>query len=67
MMEATTDPAVQDSLEKQMPRDVSDDDIFKPRNQPTTEAIITESHSEKVSWGCSQQKYIEKILFFCHT
>ena len=50
MMEATTESAVQESLGKQMPRDVSDDDIFKPRNQPTTDAIITESHAEKVSF-----------------
>ena len=49
MMEATTEPTLQDTLDKQVPRDVSDDDIFKPRNQPITEAIITEPHVEKVS------------------
>ena len=52
MMEATTERAVQDTLDKQVPRDVSDDDIFKPRNQPITEAIITESHVEKVRLAC---------------
>ncbi|XP_043224135.1 sorting nexin-32-like [Amphibalanus amphitrite] len=55
MMEATTDPAVQESVGKQMPRDISDDDIFKPKNQPTTETIIAEPHAEKTDLSKDDQ------------